>query len=81
MARLVINEEVRTTGTFVPGQIFAFSGIVLHADPTGVFMAITAAHDFGHDAPQWRWSPDLAVYDRAVPETDPPTESENTDDS
>ena len=35
MVRLVVNEEVRNTGTFVPGQIFAFGSIVLHADPTG----------------------------------------------
>ena len=35
MVRLVVNEEVRNTGTFVPGQIFTFGSIVLHADPTG----------------------------------------------
>ena len=35
MAHLVINEEVCNMGTFVPGQIFAFASIVLHADQTG----------------------------------------------
>lgn len=58
----------------------AWAADPLHADPLGVFMAITAAHDFENAAPQWRWSPDMAVYDRAVQESDPPTESENPDD-
>jgi hypothetical protein len=58
----------------------AWAADPLHADPVGVFMAITAAHDFEHAAPQWRWAPDMAVYDRAVQESDPPTESENPDD-
>src|SRR6266566_3497419 len=35
MARLVISEEVRNMDSFVPGQIFAFGSVVLHADPTG----------------------------------------------
>ena len=35
MVRLVVNEEVRNAGIFVPGQIFAFGSIVLHPDPTG----------------------------------------------
>ena len=35
MARVFINEEVRSMDSFVPGQIFAFGSIVLHADPTG----------------------------------------------
>jgi len=59
----------------------AWAADPLHAEAVGVFSAITAAHDFEHAAPQWRWAPDLAVYDRAVPKTDPPTESENTHDS
>ena len=58
----------------------AWAAEPLHAEPVGVFSAITAAHDFEHAAPQWRWSPNLAVYDRAVPKNDSPTESETPDD-
>ena len=60
----------------------AWAADPLHADPVGVFMAITASHDFGYESPQWRWTPDMAVYDRSVPDSPSPepTESENPDD-
>lgn len=59
----------------------AWAADPLHAEPVGVLSAITASHDFEHAAPQWRWSPDMAVYDRAVVKTDSPTESETSDDA
>lgn len=57
----------------------AWAADPLHADPVGVFMAITAAHDFGNDSPQWRWAPDMAAYARTdtVQPSPTPTESEN----
>lgn len=45
----------------------------LHADPTGVFAALAASHDFDHVNQKWRWSPDLSVYAR------PTQEEEETD--
>ena len=35
MARLIIGEGIRSGDFFVPGQLFVFSSIVLHANPTG----------------------------------------------
>jgi hypothetical protein len=35
MARLVIGDGIRTGNIFVPGQLFTFGSIMLHADPTG----------------------------------------------
>ena len=35
MARLVINDGIRSGDVFIPGQLFAFGSIVLHASPTG----------------------------------------------
>ena len=34
MACLVISNSIRNGDVFVPGQLFAFSSIMLHADPT-----------------------------------------------
>ena len=35
MARLVISDGIRTGDVFIPGQLFAFGGIVLHANSAG----------------------------------------------
>jgi hypothetical protein len=35
MARLVISNSIHSGGVFIPGQLFAFGSIILHADPTG----------------------------------------------
>jgi hypothetical protein len=35
MARLLINDGICRGGIFVPGQLFAFGSVVLHANPTG----------------------------------------------
>lgn len=48
----------------------AWSVEPLHADPTGVFTALVAAHDFDHVHPDWRWNPDPAVYARPTPIAD-----------
>lgn len=53
----------------------------LHADPTGVFTALAASHDFDHTAAAWRWNPDRNVYTRPQAETAAPTEEEPTDDA
>ena len=53
----------------------------LHAEPTGVFAALAAGHDFDHTG-KWRWNPDLNVYARPespTPEPTEPPESESTD--
>ena len=35
MARLIISNSASCGDTFVPGQLFAFGSVVLHADPVG----------------------------------------------
>lgn len=35
MARLVISDGIRSGDVFVPGQLFAFGSIVLHANQAG----------------------------------------------
>jgi hypothetical protein len=35
MAHLIVGEGIGSRDFFVPGQLFAFGSIVLHADPTG----------------------------------------------
>ena len=35
MARLIIRDGVSTGDIFIPGQVFAFGSIVLHANATG----------------------------------------------
>jgi hypothetical protein len=35
MARLIIGEGVTSEDLFIPGQLFMFGSIVLHANPTG----------------------------------------------
>jgi hypothetical protein len=35
MAHLLISDGIRSGDIFVPGQLFAFGSIMLHADPTG----------------------------------------------
>lgn len=42
----------------------AWAAEPLHAEPVGVMTALIAAHDFDGVHTQWRWAPDLAVYDR-----------------
>jgi hypothetical protein len=57
-------------GVTVDGQVTvlrawpAWAVEPLHADPTGVFAALAASHDFDHTNERWRWSPDLNVYAR-----------------
>lgn len=53
----------------------AWSAEPLSADPSGVFAALIAAHDFEHRHAQWRWNPDRRVYQRP----DDPQESEPTE--
>ena len=50
----------------------------LHAEPTGVFAALAAAHDFDHTG-RWRWNPDLDVYARE--EAQQPTTTQESEDS
>lgn len=58
----------------------AWAAEPLHADPTGVFSALAASHDFDHVDEGWRWNPDRNVYAR--PQAGQPTtdEEEPTDD-
>jgi hypothetical protein len=35
MARLLISDGIRSGDAFVPGQLFAFGSVTLHADPAG----------------------------------------------
>lgn len=59
----------------------AWAAEPLHADPTGVFAALAASHDFDHTAEAWRWNPDRDVYARPQAATpDPTEEEESTDD-
>ena len=64
----------------------AWAAEPLHADPSGVFAALAASHDFDHGIEKWRWSPDLNVYARPVSDDPAPpvpteSESENPDES
>lgn len=49
----------------------AWSAEPLSADPTGVYRSLVAAHDFDGTQYEWRWTPDLAVYDRSWMAEDP----------
>lgn len=54
----------------------------LSADPTGVFQALVAAHDFDGSHEQWRWTPDRRVYERPeqAPEFEQAPETETNDE-
>jgi len=38
----------------------------LHAEPSGVFRALSASHDFDHRHDRWRWNPDPRIYNRTT---------------
>ena len=55
----------------------AWAADPLHADPTGVFRALAASHDFDNLHSSWAWNPDRRVYERPAsfePETQPESE-------
>lgn len=56
----------------------AWAAEPLHADPSGVFTALVAAHDFDHVAEKWRWKPDRNVYAR--PQTATPDQTKESPD-
>lgn len=56
----------------------AWAAEPLHAEPTGVFAALAAAHDFDQTATAWRWNPDRNVYAR--PQADRPALTEEEPD-
>ena len=45
MAHLIISNEVRSQGIFVPSQIFAFCNIGSHADPARMAGRVGMQHD------------------------------------
>lgn len=58
----------------------AWSADPLGADPVGVFRALQAAHDFDGTGSSWRWTPDLAIYDRSFLDSAPETEAPQPDE-